>query len=119
MRIRLYLDEDSMSRSLARELRARGLDITTTITEGMLGQSDAMQLEYATGLGRVIYTYNVRDYYQLHTEYLTQGKTHSGMILAHQRPYSIGEQIRRVLKLVAALSAEEMQNRAEYLSAWG
>ncbi len=119
MRIRLYLDEDAMSRSLARELRARGIDLATTLSEGMLGQDDAVQLEFARSQGRVIYTYNVADYYQLHTEYLLRSMTHAGMILAHQRYYTIGEQIKRVLKLMAALSAEEMQNRAEYLSAWG
>jgi uncharacterized protein with PIN domain len=119
MQIRLYLDEDAMSRSLARELRARGIDVTTTISEGMLGQDDVLQLEFAKVQGRVIYTYNVADYYRLHTEYITQGRAHSGIILAHQRRYGIGEQIRRTLKLMAALPAEEMHNRAEYLSAWG
>ena len=119
MRIRLYLDEDAMSRSLARELRARGIDVTTTISARMLGQDDAVQLEFARREGRVIYTYNVADYDHLHTEYLRQGHTHAGMVLAHQKRFTIGEQIRRLLKLIAALSAEEMQNRAEYLSAWG
>jgi predicted nuclease of predicted toxin-antitoxin system len=118
MQIRLYLDEDAMSRSLARELRARGIEVTTTISEGMLGRDDAAQLEFAKTQGRVIYTYNVADYYRLHTEYIMQGKTHAGIILGNQRRYTIGEQIRRVLKLMAALSAEDMQNRAEYLSAW-
>ena len=47
MRIRLYLDEDAMSRSIARELRARGIDVKTTIGEGMLGQDDRVQLEFA------------------------------------------------------------------------
>ncbi|HEX2472717.1 MAG TPA: DUF5615 family PIN-like protein [Nitrososphaera sp.] len=119
MRIRLYLDEDAMSRSLARELRARGVDVTTTISEGMLGRDDIDQLEFAKQEGRVIYTYNVSDYYQLHTEYLIEGKSHAGMILAHQRKFTIGEQIRRILKLIATLSAEDMQDRAEYLSRWG
>jgi uncharacterized protein with PIN domain len=119
MQIRLYLDEDAMSRSLARELRARGVDVITAISEGMLGQTDATQLEFASAQSRVIYTYNVADYYHLHTEYVTQGKSHAGMILAHQRRYTIGEQIRRILKLMIALSAEDMQSRAEYLSAWG
>jgi predicted nuclease of predicted toxin-antitoxin system len=118
MQIRLYLDEDAMSRSLVRELRARGIEVTTTISQGMLGQDDVAQLEFAKTQGRVIYTYNVADYYRLHTEYIMQGKTHAGIILGHQRRYTIGEQIRRVLKLMAALSAEDMQNRAEYLSAW-
>ena len=118
MQIRLYLDEDAMSRSLARELRARGVDVTTTMNEGMLGQDDAAQLEFAKAQGRVIYTYNVSDFYRLHTEYITQGKTHFGIILAHQTRYGIGEQIRRTLKLMATLPADDMHNRAEFLSAW-
>jgi hypothetical protein len=119
MQIRLYLDEDSMSRSLARELRARGIDVSTTIGEGMLGNDDATQLEYANKQGRVIYTYNVGDFYSLHTEYLKQGRSHAGIILAHQQSLTLGEQIKRILKLLAALSAEDMQSRAEFLSAWG
>jgi len=90
MQVHLYLDEDAMSRSLGRELRARGIDVTTTIGEGMLGQDDAAQLEFAKTQGRVIYTYNVADYYRLHAEYIRQGKTHAGIILAHQRRYTKG-----------------------------
>ncbi len=47
MQIRLYLDEDASSRSLARKLRARGIDVTTAISEGMLGEDDVAQLEFA------------------------------------------------------------------------
>jgi hypothetical protein len=36
MRIRLYADEDAMAHRLARELRLRGLDITTALDEGMI-----------------------------------------------------------------------------------
>lgn len=119
MQIRVYLDEDAMSRSLVRELQARGVDVITASSAGMLGQDDAKQLEFAAAQGRVVYTYNIRDYYQLHTQYIAQGKTHAGMILATQSRYTVGEQIRRSLKLIAALSAEDMNNRAEFLSAWG
>jgi uncharacterized protein with PIN domain len=116
--IRLYLDEDAGSRSLAREFRARGIDVTTAASEGRLGQSDESQIEIAKAQGRVIYTFNVGDYYKIHAEYIEQGKTHAGMILVHQKRYSLGEQLRRTLILIAKLSAEDMQNRAEFLSAW-
>lgn len=119
MQIRLYLDEDTMSRSLARELRARGVDVTTTISEDMLRRDDGVQLEFAKAQGQVILTYNVGDYYNLHTKYLMEGKAPAVIILAHQRRYTVGEQIRRILKLMGTVSAEDMQNRAEYLSAWG
>lgn len=118
MRIRLYLDEDAMSRSLARELRARGIGVTTALAERMLGEDDVTQIEFAHAEGRVIYTYNVADFYRLHTQYLSEGKPHSGIILVHQKRFALGEQIRRVLKLVTTLSAEDMQSRAEFLSVW-
>ena len=38
---------------------------------------------------------------------------------AHQQRYSIGEQMYRLLNLVAKRTAEEMQNHVEFLSAWG
>ena len=102
-----------------RTLRARGVDITTALDEGMIERSDAEHLDYATTQGRVLYTFNVADFYRLHTNYLAQGKTHAGIILARQQRYSVGEQMRRLLKLVATKSAEEMQNSVEFLHAWG
>jgi hypothetical protein len=119
MQIRLYLDEDSMSRSLVRELRARGIDVTTALEVGTLGYDDASQLEFAKSCGRVIYTYNVSDYYNLHTEYMAENKSHAGIILVHQQRHAIGDQIRRLLKLMSERSAEDMQDNVEFLSAWG
>jgi len=117
--IRLYIDEDSMSRALIRALRARGVDITTAFEENMIEQMDSAHLDYATREDRVLYSYNVKDFYQLHTDYQTQGKPHAGIILSAQQTYSIGEQMRRLLKLVANKSAEEMRNQIEFLSHWG
>jgi hypothetical protein len=37
VKIRLYLDEDSMSRSLVRALRSRGVDVMTALDAGMIG----------------------------------------------------------------------------------
>jgi hypothetical protein len=51
--------------------------------------------------------------------FLKEGKVRAGIILARQQHYSVGEQMRRLLKLIAALSAEEMQNHIEFVSAWG
>lgn len=50
---------------------------------------------------------------------MAEGKTHGGIILAKQQNYSVGEQLRRLLKLIAIKSVEEMQNQVEFLSAWG
>src|SRR5256712_7513027 len=113
------MDEDSMDRALVRALRARGVDVTTALDEGMIERSDAEHLDYATAQGRVLYTFNVGDFYRLHTSYLAQGKSHAGIILVRQQRYSVGEQMRRLLKLVAAKSAEEMKDSVEFLHAWG
>ncbi len=48
MQIPLYLDEDSMSKALAHNLRLRGIDVTTVAEEGRQGLSDLEQLEFAT-----------------------------------------------------------------------
>jgi hypothetical protein len=119
MRIRLYIDEDSMDRSLVHALRARGVDVVTALDERMIERSDREHLEYATGRGRVLYSFNRRDFYRLHTLYLEQGKTHAGIILARQQHYSVGEQMRCLLRLMAARSAEDMRDKVEFLSAWG
>jgi len=41
------------------------------------------------------------------------------MLLSQQQPYSVGEQMRRVLKVVALKSAADMRNCVGFLSAWG
>ena len=63
-------------------------------------------------------SYNVGDYLALHSQFLQQNKFHKGIILTQQQKYSIGEQMRRILRLISALSAEEMENRLEFLSVW-
>lgn len=49
---------------------------------------------------------------------MKQGQRHAGIILGVQN-YSIGAQMRRILRIIANKSAQEMQNQVEFLSAWG
>lgn len=118
MTIRLYLDEDSMDKALVRALRARGVDVTTALESGMIERDDQIHLDFATAQGRVLYSFNVGDFYQLHTQYLEQGKAHAGMILAQQQQYAVGAQMRRLLRLMAHITAEEMKSRVEFLGNW-
>jgi hypothetical protein len=67
---------------------------------------------------RVLYSFNVRDFYALHTDFLQRGERHAGIVLAQQQRRTIGEQLQGVLKLGAARSAEDMINRVEFLSVW-
>ena len=119
MTIRLYVDEDSMSRALVRALRARNVDVTTALDENMIEQPDAAHLDFATTQGRALFSFNVADFYRLHTTYLAQGKSHSGIIVSLQQTYSVGEQMRRLLRIIATTSAEQMCNSIEFLGHWG
>lgn len=107
-----------MQSALVRALRARGVDVLTALDSGMIERSDEDHLEYATKEGRVLYSFNVGDFYRLHQEYLAEGKSHTGIIFARQQRYMVGEQMRRLLKLIATKSAEKMKNHVEFLSDW-
>lgn len=107
-----------MDQALVRGLRARSVDVITALDAEMIERRDEEHLDYATAQGRVLCTFNVRDFYQLHEECQQQGKSHAGIILVPQQRYTLGEQLRRILKLVATTSAESMRDRVEFLSAW-
>ena len=117
-KIRLYIDEDSGDSALVLSLQNRDVDVITTLSANRLRYPDEEQLEWATEQGRVLYTSNVKDFYHLHTTFLTQGKFHGGIILVQQQRYTVGEQLRAIIRLIAAKSVEEMQNKAEFISVW-
>jgi len=119
MQIRLYLDEDAMDTDLVRALRLRGVDVTTALDVGLTNSADEEQLEHAMRSGRTLYSFNVCDFMALHTLYVAAGKQHAGVILGQQQRYSVGEQMRRLVRLIQMRSAENMRNRVEFLSAWG
>jgi hypothetical protein len=107
-----------MQRAVVAGLRARAIDVMTALEAGTTRQTDEEQLEFARSQGRVLFSFNVFHFARLHTECLSQGRMHAGIVLAPQQRYSIGERIRRLLKLIAAKSAEEMLNRLEFLGDW-
>jgi predicted nuclease of predicted toxin-antitoxin system len=119
VRFKLYLDEDVMSGGLVQALRLRGIDVISVRDTQLQGRTDEYQLEYATSVGRVLYSFNVRDFMALHTRFLQEGRSHSGIILAKQEHrFSVGEQMRLILRIMTDLSAEQMQNQVVFLSTW-
>lgn len=78
--ITLYLDEDMSRHQLVWALRARGFDVLTSFEAGMNGQVDDCQLRFAASHGRMLLTANVRDFAQLHRDWLRQGRGHSGTV---------------------------------------
>ncbi|HBY59052.1 MAG TPA: hypothetical protein DEH78_04480 [Solibacterales bacterium] len=116
--IQLYIDEDAVRKGLMTGLRSRGVTVLTALEAGLSGAPDEQQLAHATAGDCVLYSHNSSDFYRLHTEWLSVGRVHAGMILAPQQRFSIGEQLRRILRIRAAVSAEAMRNRAEFLGTW-
>ena len=113
----LYLDEDTMDSDLLRALRFRNVDVLSVGEAKMWSRSDEEQLKWALDNQRIIYSFNVRDFYRIHTNLVEKGQPHAGIILGFQS-YSIGEQMRRLLRIMVSKSAEEMENQLEFLSAW-
>jgi hypothetical protein len=116
--LRVYLDEDSMSDALAESLRRAGFDVTSAADEDMRGQPDAGQLQFAARVRRVLYTSNVSDFRQLHDAYLAEGRHHSGIIVLPNQQTPIGVQLRWMERLGEVRSAEDMEDRLEFLSNW-
>src|SRR5688572_17336540 len=104
-----------MDRALVSALRARGVDVLTARDADMIERLDEDHLKFANDNGRVLYSFNVGDYCRINA----QGTNHPGLVLALQQRYSVGEQMRRLLRMIGAKTAEEMRNRLEFLSAWG
>jgi len=118
MPVKLYLDEDSMDKDLVTALRLRVVDVITALDANMIEKPDADHLTFAAIEGRVLYSFNVGDFVALHGEFMAAGKTHAGIVVAGQQKFSVGEQMRRLLRLVADRSEAEMRNRLEFLSNW-
>ena len=108
-----------MDTDLVSALRYRGVSVTTPAERGLSGVTDEEQLRFAAGQELVLYSFNVSDFYALHARWLSTRRHHAGMILARQQRLSLGEQLRRILRLRAAKSADEMRDCVESLSNWG
>lgn len=114
----IYLDEDSMQRGLIDALRLREVDVLTALEAGMIERRDEDHLQFAASQRRVLFSFNVSDYCRLDSEFRRAGRFHAGIILARQQQLSIGEHLRRLLKLRASRTEEEMSGRIEFLSNW-
>jgi hypothetical protein len=114
----LYLDEDTSSTALTDALRSRGVDVLRAFEVGLTERSDEEQLLWAASANRVIYTFNAKHFSALHNDIIEFGRSHAGIIVGHQQRYSVGEQLRRVSRILASRSPEQMRNQILYLSNW-
>lgn len=118
MSIKLYIDECAIRDAFVNELKSRCIDVTTTKEENKSGYSDEQQLDFAGSLGRTIFTYNVNDFKALHEQYISQGKRHSGIILANQSKFQRLEYTNALHNLINKKKARNMENNIEMLDFW-
>lgn len=113
--IRFFTDEDVYS-TIAVALRRAKVDAISTPDVDRRGESDESQLQWASAEDRVIVTFNVAHFAELHSTWLQLGRHHAGIVVSSQRP--IGDIVRHLLHLSTALNAESMRDRLEFLGDW-
>jgi predicted nuclease of predicted toxin-antitoxin system len=110
--IKPYLDED-VDPLLAPVLRERGIDCLSTRDAENLGHSDIQQLTFATAQGRVILTFNVRDFLCLAKDLAEAGRHHSGIIVSDHLPFRM--LLRRVLVLIQRQTQTDLNDTVLWL----
>jgi predicted nuclease of predicted toxin-antitoxin system len=113
--LRIYLDHN-VDPLLAKDARKAGYDAVAAVEVGNAALEDDEQLRWAASQRRCILTHDYDDYPRLATDWIHAGRDHSGIILCRQPPdISYGEMLRRLLRLLDTLTADEMVNRLEWL----
>lgn len=110
--VTLYTDEDVYGQ-VAGQIRARGYDALSTFEANNQGLGDAEQLEFAISQGRTILTHNTADFESLHQQYIKNNNEHFGIVVSPQS--GIGEIVRKVLRMLDQVDAEEMKNTFHHL----
>ncbi|MGB9641346.1 MAG: DUF5615 family PIN-like protein [Anaerolineales bacterium] len=113
--VKLHLDADTSIKSLYYALLERGFDVTRTPNSWMPSNaSDEQQLLGATAQGRVIFTFNIRDFLALADRY----PHHGGIILASQSTWTISSLITALSSALSKTHSLEWIGRVRWLSDW-
>ena len=104
-----------MKHSVVNGLRRRAVDVLTAREADMIRQPDTNQLTFSTRANRVLYSYNYRDYLALHTQWLSQGRTHSGILVSSNQHLRVGDEIRALVSFAASHRPSEIANQLFFL----
>jgi hypothetical protein len=114
--LRFHLDEDAEAHALVRALRDRGVDVTTTSEIRLNKSTDETLLIRATAGFSSPTTPPIS--VRFTPTSCARAVTNSGIVIAEQQRIAVGEMMRRILRLRAALDATAMRDRLEFLSRW-
>jgi predicted nuclease of predicted toxin-antitoxin system len=99
--IKFHLDEN-VSNAVAEGLRRRGIDVTTTPEQNLMGASDPEQLAFALRQRRVIFTHQAN-------------VPHSGIAYCHQGSRTIGEIVKTLALIWEWVDPEDMIGQIEFI----
>lgn len=113
MSVALYMDEH-VHRAITVGLCLRNVDVLTVQEDGRRNMSDAILLDRATELQRVMFSQD-EDLLAEARRRQTEGIPFSGVIYAHQLHVTIGICVRNLELIAKAANPEDLANRVEYL----
>ena len=114
-KLRLHLDADTSIRALHQALLNRGHDVTRTPAEWIaLDAGDEEQLLGATMQGRIIFTFNIRDFSVLAGQY----PQHAGIILAAQTRWTLVDLITTLDRVLSETEHDEWIGQVRWLNQW-
>ncbi len=113
--VKLHLDADAFMKSLHTALLQRGLNVTRIPNEWMpRDASDEQQLLGATAQGRVVFTFNIRDFLTLAGRY----PRHGGILLAALAAWTLPALISALERALTETRPEDWIGQARWLSDW-
>ena len=107
--IRFHLDEH-VDHAIARGLRTRGVNVTTTAEAHLLSAPDEAHLAFARSEGRVVFT-NDDDFLRL----AARGEPHAGIAYCPPGKRPIGFVVRCLCLMNDCLNPEDIMGKVEYL----
>ena len=110
--IKLLLDAHIWE-GLAPALSSRGYDVFPIVNSPYRSLDDEPLLALAASQNRAVLTFNVRHFVPLVRRWYHEEREHAGVILSVQ--LSRGELLKRALKLLENLFAEEIRNTVRWL----
>lgn len=113
MSVAFYMDEH-VPKPITVGLLIRGMDVLTVQDDKRRGVDDAILIDRAGELGRVMFSFDA-DMLREATRRQQVGELFSGVIFAHPTQISVGECIRDLQIIAEAGVPEDLRNQILYL----
>lgn len=113
MSLALYMDVH-VPLAITEALRRKGLDILRSQDDGTARLNDALLLQRATDLKRVLFSQD-QGFLRLTAEWQRQRRPFAGVVYAPQQAVSLGGLADDLALILTCCEAEELQDRVVYL----